>query len=71
MDKLLEADEILQHASPFVHQNAHETQPFGHLIGMPIALAESACRERVDNLNQLLAGTMTHVVDTPVVTASE
>ena len=59
MDKLLEADEILQHANPIVHQNAHETQPFGHLIRMPIALAESACRESVDNLNQLLADTMT------------
>jgi starvation-inducible DNA-binding protein len=56
---ILDADEILQHASPAVHQKAHETQPFGHLVRMPIALAESACRESVDNLNQLLADTMT------------
>lgn len=30
-----------------VHQVAHEIQPFGHLLRMPIALAESACREAV------------------------
>jgi starvation-inducible DNA-binding protein len=56
---ILDADEILQHATPLVDQQAHETQPFGHLIRMPIALPESACTESVDNLNQLLADTMT------------
>ncbi len=56
---ILDADEILHHASPLVHQKAHEIQPFGHLIRMPIALAESACKESVENLNQLLADTMT------------
>ena len=56
---LRDADEILQHASPVVHQHSHEVQPFGHLIRMPIALAESACKESVENLNQLLADTMT------------
>src|SRR5204863_3790982 len=56
---ILDADEILQHASPVVHQKAHEIQPFGHLVRMPIALAESACKDSVDNLNQLLADTMT------------
>jgi starvation-inducible DNA-binding protein len=55
---LLDADEIMAHASPLVHQQAHEIQPYGHLVRMPIALAESACRENVDNLNQLLADTM-------------
>ena len=54
-----DAAAILQHASPLVHQTAHEMQPYGHLVGMPIALAESACKESVDNLNQLLADTMT------------
>jgi starvation-inducible DNA-binding protein len=57
--KILDADEILQHASPLVHQEAHETQPFGHLIRIPIALEESACRESVNNLNQVLADTIT------------
>ena len=55
----VDADEILQHASPVVHQTGHEIQPYGHLIRMPIALSESACKESVDNLNQLLADTMT------------
>ena len=60
MDRaILDADEILQHASPVVHQAAHEVQPYGHLIRMPIALAESACKESVENLNQLLADSMT------------
>ena len=54
-----DAAAILQHASPLVHQTAHEMQPYGHLIRMPIALAESACKESVENLNQLLADTMT------------
>src|SRR5262252_93688 len=55
----LEADAILQHAKPLVNQQAHEIQPFGHLVKLPIALAEKACKESVDNLNQLLADTMT------------
>jgi len=55
---MLDADELLQHASPLVHQKAHEIQPYGHLIKMPIALAQSACKESVEHLNQLLADTM-------------
>jgi len=42
-----------------VHQQAHEIQPFGHLVKLPIALAEIVCKESVDNLNQLLADTIT------------
>jgi starvation-inducible DNA-binding protein len=56
---ILDADEIMQHASPQMHQKAHETQPFDHLVRMPIALAESACKESAANLNQLLADTIT------------
>ncbi len=56
---ILDADEIVQHASPIVHQKGREIQPFGHLVRMPIALAESACKESVANLNQLLADTIT------------
>lgn len=55
----LDADEILQHATPLVHQTGHEIQPYGHLVRMPIALEESTCRDSVDNLNQLLADTIT------------
>ena len=57
--KTLDADEILNHAKPITNQHAHETQPFGHLVRLPIALSESACRESVANLNQLLADTIT------------
>jgi starvation-inducible DNA-binding protein len=59
MAKILDADEILQHASPVLNQHAHETQPYGHLIKLPIALPESACRQSVENLNQVLADTIT------------
>ena len=57
--KTLDADTIIARATPIVHQQAHEIQPFGHLVRMPIALSETACREAVDNLNQLLADTAT------------
>lgn len=55
---ILDADEILRHATPVTHQTAHEIQPYGHLVRMPIALAESACKDSVENLNQLLADTI-------------
>ena len=54
-----DADKIMQHATPLAHQEAHEIQPYGHMIRMPIALATSACKESVENLNQLLADTTT------------
>jgi starvation-inducible DNA-binding protein len=57
--KNLDADTILNRATPLVHQQAHEIQPYGHLVKLPIALSESACRESVENLNQLLADTIT------------
>jgi starvation-inducible DNA-binding protein len=56
---IVDADQILQRATPIAHQHSHEIQPWGHVIRMPIALAETACKEAVDNLNQLLADTMT------------
>jgi len=59
MAKTLDADAILKHAGPLQHQKGHETQPYGHLIRLPIALAETACKEGVENLNQLLADTIT------------
>ena len=57
--KTLDADAILAHARPLAHQQAHEIQPFGHLVKLPIALSETACKESVENLNQILADTMT------------
>jgi starvation-inducible DNA-binding protein len=55
----IDADTILNRAKPLVHQHAREIQPYGHLVRLPIALAEAACRQSVDNLNQLLADTIT------------
>lgn len=54
----LKAEAILKHAAPLTHQQAHEIQPFGHLVRMPIALSEQTCKESVENLNQLLADTI-------------
>jgi starvation-inducible DNA-binding protein len=59
LNPTLDADTILKRAAPVTGQHAHEIQPFGHLVRMPIALSEHACKESVDNLNQLLADTMT------------
>jgi starvation-inducible DNA-binding protein len=55
----IDAETILKRATPLAHQQAHEIQPFGHLVRMPIALSENACKESVENLNQLLADTIT------------
>ena len=57
--KTIDADTILNRAKPLTHQQAHEIQPYGHLVKLPIALSEEACKESVENLNQLLADTMT------------
>jgi starvation-inducible DNA-binding protein len=59
MTKFLEADVLLKRAEPLVHQHAPEIQPFGHITRMPLALAENARKESVENLNQLLADTIT------------
>ena len=46
-------------ATPITGQKAHEIQEYGHLIAMPLALSDEARQQSVDNLNQLLADTMT------------
>jgi starvation-inducible DNA-binding protein len=46
-------------AAPVLDQKAREIQAFGQHVRMPIALAESACKESIANLNQLLADTIT------------
>ena len=57
--KTIDADAILSRAKPRMHQEALEIQPFGHLVKLPIALSEDACTTSVENLNQLLADTIT------------
>ena len=46
-------------AAPLTHQWAPEMQAFGAVSPMPIALAVDARRESAENLNQLLADTVT------------
>ncbi len=48
-----------QHAKPILHQHAREIQPYGKIAKLPIALDETACESSINNLNQLLADTMT------------
>jgi starvation-inducible DNA-binding protein len=57
--KAIDADAILEPATPTVHQHGDEIQPFRHLVTMPIAMAHATCAESVENLNQLLADTIT------------
>jgi starvation-inducible DNA-binding protein len=49
---------IARSAAPLTGQHAPETQAFGSVVPMPIALAEEIRRTSVENLNQLLADTM-------------
>jgi starvation-inducible DNA-binding protein len=46
-------------ARPIDHQKAKEFQGFGQMTHRPIALSENAARQSVENLNQVLADTMT------------
>src|SRR5579862_2237529 len=48
-----------QRSKPILHQNAHEIQPYGKIAKLPIALDEKVCAASAENLNQLLADTMT------------
>ena len=59
MTRAADADVVLKAAEPLVHQHAPEIQAYGHTIRMPIALSEHVCKESVENLNQLLADTIT------------
>ena len=51
--------EYVSPATPIIVESARSIQAYGHLISMPLALKESSRQESVDNLNQLLADTMT------------
>ena len=55
----IDADVIMNRAKPVMYQTAPEIQPYGHIVKLPIALSAVACKEAVENLNQLLADTMT------------
>src|SRR5262249_14164561 len=51
--------EVARSATPLTGQRARTMQAFGSVESMPIALAEDARRRSADNLNQLLADTIT------------
>lgn len=46
-------------AKPLVDQHAREIQPYGMIVKLPIALSEKVCAKSIENLNQLLADTIT------------
>lgn len=48
-----------ERATPILHQKAREIQPYGKVTRMPIALDEEVRAQSAENLNQLLADTMT------------
>ncbi|CAN5614748.1 DNA starvation/stationary phase protection protein [soil metagenome] len=54
-----ECTEMTCTAEALTGQHGHEIQPYGTLIPMPIALDHGTRRESVDNLNQILADTIT------------
>src|ERR1700690_1724326 len=48
-----------ERAKPIQHQHAHEIQAYGKIAKLPIALDEKVCASSAENLNQILADTMT------------
>src|SRR6476659_2203658 len=51
--------EVWDRARPLVGQKSVEIQAYGSIVKLPIALSEKACRQSVENLNQVLADTIT------------
>jgi starvation-inducible DNA-binding protein len=52
-------EEGAERSKPILHQKAREIQPYGKIARMPIGLDEKVCSESAENLNQILADTMT------------
>jgi starvation-inducible DNA-binding protein len=48
-----------ERSKPLLHQSAREIQPYGKIARLPIALDEKVCAASAENLNQLLADTIT------------
>jgi starvation-inducible DNA-binding protein len=49
----------VKQATPLVHQHAPEIQPYGKIARLPIAFDEKVCAQSAENLNQVLADTIT------------
>ena len=50
---------VLDRVRPLTDQHEKEAQPYGAIVKVPIGLAERACKAGAENLNQLLADTIT------------
>src|SRR5207244_11305777 len=48
-----------ERSRPILHQNAREIQPYGKSANLPVALEEKVCAASAQNLNQILADTIT------------
>jgi len=48
-----------ERSRPILHQHEREIQPYGKIAKLPIALDESTCSQSAENLNQVLADTIT------------
>ncbi|MGF6603120.1 starvation-inducible DNA-binding protein [Paraburkholderia sp. GAS448] len=54
-----QSGDVIHVPEPKLHQRAHELQPYGHVVKLPIALSQTACETSIELLNQILADTMT------------
>jgi len=59
MSKPRNPGRAVDRARPLDRQEAHEIQTFGHVTHLPIALSEKVATQSVENLNQVLADTIT------------
>jgi starvation-inducible DNA-binding protein len=48
-----------ERARPILHQHSREIQPYGKIAKLPIGLDQNVCAESAENLNQILADTIT------------
>ena len=59
MSKYKNRASAIDRARPVDHQKAREIQAFGQITHIPIALSEHIAKQSVENLNQVLADTIT------------
>jgi starvation-inducible DNA-binding protein len=59
MSKSRSSATAVDRARPIDRQKAHEIQGFGHVTHLPISLSEKVASQSVENLNQVLADTIT------------
>lgn len=55
----VKSNNVLDRVRPLTDQHDMESQPYGTIVKLPIGLAEKACKVGAENLNQLLADTIT------------